>query len=177
MKLSLAIALLFFVANGFAQTALNLSNAVVISHLDKPEDRFSLEVTLSEILANVGVKNTVSLNLLKQGASPESLISDSITKDLAAKGFNTLMLVSVRGYDKRFKPSTQNFDLKEDIATANLFPLYKDGIVSMTLEFHFYRDGKLVYTDLLKINGGDSRDKVLKKLRKKLTKKAAKNWV
>jgi hypothetical protein len=74
MKLSLAIALLFFVANGFAQTALNLSNAVVISHLDKPEDRFSLEVTLSEILANVGVKNTVSLNLLKQGASTESLI-------------------------------------------------------------------------------------------------------
>jgi hypothetical protein len=34
-----------------------------------------------------------------------------------------------------------------------------------------------VYTDLLKINGADSRDKVLKKLRKKLTKKAAKNWV
>lgn len=162
--------------SGQTQQALHLTNAVVVSHLDKQEDRFSLEVTLSEVLASIGVKNTVSLNLLKQGGDPQILLNDSVNKDLAAKGFNTLMLVSIRGYDKRFKPSSQNFNLAEDLAAENLFPLYKDGIVSVTFEFHFYRDGKLVYTDLLKVGGASSRDAVLKKLRKSLRKKAHKDW-
>jgi hypothetical protein len=161
----------------FAQTAaLKLNNAIIVSHLDKQEDRFSLEVALAEILASAGIKNTVSLNLIKQGGDPQILLSDSITNSLSAKGFNTLMLVSIRGYDKKFKPSQQKFILAEDLAAANLFPLYKEDIVSVTFEFHFYRNGQLVYTDLLKIAGASSRDAVLKKLRKKLAKKIAKDW-
>lgn len=155
---------------------LKLTNAVVVSHLDKQEDRFSLEIAMSEILSRSNVKNTVSLNLLKQGGDPQVLITDSMSTLLKEKGFNTLMLVSVRGYDKTFKPSSKNFNITEDLAAENLFPLYKEDIVSVTLEFHFYRNNELVYTDLLKISGASSRDKVLKKLRKKLTKKINKDW-
>lgn len=155
---------------------LKLTNAVIISHLDKQEDRFSLEVALSEIFSNAGVKNAVSLNLIKQGGDPQILITDSMTNVLKQKGFNTLLLVSVRGYDKKFKPSSQNFSLAEDLAADNLFPLYKEEIVSVTFEFHFYRDNKLVYTDLMKISGASSREKVLRKLRKQLSKKIVKNW-
>lgn len=155
---------------------LKLTNVVIVSHLDKQEDRFSLEIALSEILSRNGVKNTVSLNLLKQGGDPQVLITDSMTNVLKEKGFNTMMLVSVRGYDKTFRPSSENFNIAEDLAAENLFPLYKQDIVSVTFEFHFYRNNELVYTDLLKIPGAGSRDKVLKKLRKKLVKKVNKDW-
>ena len=153
-----------------------LTNAVVVSHLDKQEDRFSLEITISEVLSNLGIKNTVSLNLLKQGGDPQVLLTDSMTQSLQQKGFSTLMLVSVRGYDKKFKPSSNNVNIAEDLAAENLFPLYKEDIVSITLEFHFYEAGVLVKTDLLKISGISTREAVIKKLRKKLTRKALKSW-
>ncbi len=155
---------------------LNLTNALVVSHINDQQDRFTLEVAIAEILSQCNVKNTVSLNLLKQGGDPQVLMTDSITKILAEKGINTLMLVSVRGYDRRFKPSEKKITLAEDLSAENLFSLYKEDIVSVTLEFHFYRNGELVYTDLLKIGGISSRDGVMKKLRKKLTKRVNRKW-
>lgn len=156
---------------------LKLTNALVVSHLDKEADQFSLEIAVSDVLSRAKVKNTVSLNVLKAGGDPQVLMTDSLTQLLKGKGINTLMLVSVRGFDNRFRPSTGNMTLAEDLAADNLFPIYKEDIVSVTFEFHFYRDGKLVYTDLLKIGGINSRDKVLRKLRKKLAKKVVKDWM
>lgn len=156
---------------------LKLTNALVVSHLNKEADQFSLEIAVSDVLSKANVKNSVSLNVLKAGGDPQVLMTDSLTQLLKAKGINTLMLVSVRGFDNRFKPSSGNMTLAEDLAADNLFPIYKEDIVSVTFEFHFYRDGKLVYTDLLKIGGINSRDKVLRKLRKKLAKKVAKDWM
>lgn len=161
----------------FAQTdTLRLKNALIVSHMDNQEDRYSLEVSISEVLSRSGVKNMVSLNVLKQGGDPQVLMTDSITQMLAAKGINTLMLVSIRGYDRKFKPSEKKLTLAEDLAAANLFSLYKDDIVSVTLEFHFYRNGVLVGSDLLKIGGISSREGVMKKLRKKLPKMVEKKW-
>lgn len=165
---------------GFAQTKfapLKLNNALVVSHLDKESDQFSLEIAVSDVLSRSRVKNTVSLNVLKAGGDPQVLMTDSLTQLLKTKGINTLMLVSVRGFDNRFRPSTGNMTLAEDLAADNLFPIYKEDIVSVTFEFHFYRDGKLVYADLLKIGGAGSRDKVLRKFRKKLAKKVQKDWI
>lgn len=156
---------------------LKLSNALIVSHMDKQQDRFTLEIACSEVLANAGVKNGVSLNVLKQGGDPQVLLTDSITQILNAKGLNTLMLVSVRGYDKRFKVSEQKMTLSEDLSIDNLFPIYKEDIVSVSFEFHFYRDGKLVYADIMKVGGAGSREKVMKKFRKKLAKKVAKDWM
>jgi hypothetical protein len=155
---------------------LKLTNALVVSHLDKEADQFSLEIAISDVLSRSKVKNTVALNVLKSGGDPQVLMTDSLTQLLKGKGINTLMLVSVRGFDNRFRQSTGNMTLAEDLAADNLFPIYKEDIVSVTFEFHFYRDGKLVYTDLLKIGGAGSRDKVLRKLRKKLAKKVEKDW-
>lgn len=156
---------------------LKLNNALIVSHLDKESDQFSLEIAVSDVLSKTKIKNTVSLNVLKAGGDPQVLMTDSLTQLLKAKGINTLMLVSVRGFDNRFRPSSGNMTLAEDLAADNLFPIYKEDIVSVTFEFHFYREGKLVYTDLLKIGGINSRDKVLKKLRKKLEKKVVKDWI
>ncbi|WP_341900635.1 hypothetical protein [Fluviicola taffensis] len=165
---------------GFAQAKfppLKLNNALVVSHLDKESDQFSLEIAVSDVLSRSKVKNTVSLNVLKAGGDPQVLMTDSLTQLLKTKGINTLMLVSVRGFDNRFRPSTGNMTLAEDLAADNLFPIYKEDIVSVTFEFHFYRDGKLVYADLLKIGGAGSRDKVLRKFRKKLAKRLEKSWM
>lgn len=156
---------------------LKLNNALVVSHLDKESDRFSLEIAVSDVLSRSKVKNTVSLNVLKSGSDPQVLMTDSLTNVLKAKGINTLMLVSVRGFDNRFRPSSGNITLAEDLAADNLFSIYKEDIVSVTFEFHFYREGKLVYTDLLRIGGAGSRDKVLRKFRKKLAKKVVKDWM
>lgn len=176
--LSILFSILCFI--GFGQSKkqpLKLTNALVVSHLDKQADQFSLEIAVSVVLSQAKVNNTVSLNVLKAGGDPQVLMTDSLTQILQAKGINTLMLVSVRGFDNRFRPSSGNITLAEDLAADNLFPIYKDDITSVTFEFHFYRDGKLVYTDLLKIGGINSRDKVLRKLRKKLAKKVQKDWV
>ncbi len=165
---------------GFSQAKfppLKLNNALVVSHLDKESDQFSLEIAVSDVLSKTKIRNTVSLNVLKAGGDPQVLMTDSLTQLLKAKGINTLMLVSVRGFDNRFRPSSGNMTLAEDLAADNLFPIYKEDIVSVTFEFHFYREGKLVYTDLLKIGGINSRDKVLRKLRKKLAKKVVKDWI
>jgi hypothetical protein len=175
--LSILFSILCFI--GFGQVKkqpLKLTNALVVSHLDKQADQFSLEIAVSVVLSQAKVNNTVSLNVLKAGGDPQVLMTDSLTQVLQAKGINTLMLVSVRGFDKRFRPSSGNITLAEDLAADNLFPIYKDDITSVTFEFHFYRDGKLVYTDLMKIGGVNSRDKVLRKLRKKLGKKVQKDW-
>ena len=40
---------------------LKLTNVVIVSHLDKQEDRFSLEIALSEILSRNGVKKVVGI--------------------------------------------------------------------------------------------------------------------
>ena len=104
-KLILLCALVLTGIHAGAQTdTLNLRNALVISHIDNQEDRYTLEVSVSEILSANGIKNGVSLNMLKQGGDPQILMSDSVTRVLEAKGINTLMLVSIRGYDRRFKP-------------------------------------------------------------------------
>ncbi|AEA43593.1 hypothetical protein [Fluviicola taffensis] len=176
--LSILFSILCFI--GFTQVKnqpLKLNNALVVSHLDKQADQFSLEIAVSVVLSQAKVNNTVSLNVLKAGGDPQVLMTDSLTQILQAKGINTLMLVSVRGFDNRFRPSSGNITLAEDLAADNLFPIYKDDITSVTFEFHFYRDGKLVYTDLLRIGGINSRDKVLRKLRKKLAKKVKKEWI
>lgn len=176
-KTTLILFLLVLQQSYFAQLKdLNLKNVLVVAQLDKPEERFTLEVALAEILAEAGIKTMVSLNVLKQGASIEQLGYDSIKAALKAKGIDTYMLVSVRGYDKKFKRATLNNDLATELTISHLFPLYRDNIASVSLEFNFYRAGQFIGSDLLKISGVAKRETVLKKLRKKLPKKINKRW-
>lgn len=177
MKIKL-VALSFLVI-GLAQAQLDkldLKSVLIVAQLDKPEDRFTMEVNLSEILANNGIKTMASLNALKQGAETSLLSEDSIRKQIAAKGIDTYVLVSVRGFDKKFKPATQHNDLATELVTGHLFPIYRDEVTSVTFEFNFYRNGQFVAYDMIKLGSIGSRDDVIKKLQKKLPKKINKNW-
>lgn len=177
MRFFLLIATLFTLSFGFSQTkGLNLTNALVIGQLDKPEDRFTLEINLTQLLAENGIKAMASLNVLKQGASPELLATDSIQGMLKAKGIDTYVLVSVRGYDHKFKPSKRHETLPVELSSGHLFPLYRDEISSITFEFKFFRNGEFVGYDLMKVGGVGSRDAVLKKFRKAVAKRLPKSW-
>jgi hypothetical protein len=178
MKKILFLAVFLISSSIFAQLdKLDLKNAVVVAQMDRAEDRFTLEINLTEILADLGVKTMASLNAQRQGAEIENLYFDSIQNSIKQKEFDTYLLVSVRGYDSKFKRATIFNDFKTELETSHLFPLYRDNISSISFEFYFYRNGQFVAYDLLKIGGVGSRDDVVKKLRKKLRKRIIKYWL
>lgn len=161
----------------FAQLdQLNLQNALVIGQLDKPEDRFSVEINITELFVNSGVKAMPSLNVLKLGSDPEQLANDSIRELLKAKGIDTYVLVFVRGYDKKFKATEQKDDLITILNTGSLFPIYREEVTSVSFEFLFYRNGAMVASDVIRCKGVSDRDAVIKKLRKGVNKRLLKKW-
>jgi hypothetical protein len=155
---------------------LNLTNALVIGQLDKPEDRFSIEINITELLTSHGVKAMPSLNVLKLGSDPELLATDSMKTVLTSKGIDTYVLVFVRGYDKKFKPTTLKDDLLTVLNTGSLFPIYREEVTSVSFEFLFYRNGVMVASDVVKCGSVSSRDAVVKKLRKAVEKRIVKKW-
>ena len=177
MKYLFSIFTLFFVQVAFTQTKeLHLTNALVVGQLDKSEDRYSVEIALTEVLTELGVKAFPSLNILKVGQDVYHLESDSIQKIVTSKGLDTYVTVSVRGYDKRFKLAESTDDFKTAIKVNHLFSLYKDEVITVSFEFTFYRDGKFVATDIVRVGNIDSREGVLKKFKKK-TAKRVKKWL
>jgi hypothetical protein len=169
--------LLLLAVNLYAQKeTIQLKNALVVGQLDKEEDRYSLEINLTELLTDAGIKAVPSLNILKLGEDAAILASDSIQKLVASKGIDTYVLVSVRGYDKKFKKTYRKDELKTALNAGNLFPIYRDEVVSVSFEFMFYRNGQFVGTDIIKCGNVSSRDSVIKRFRKILTKKIEKDW-
>jgi hypothetical protein len=162
----------------FAQVEnLKLKNALVIAQLDQEEDRFSIEINLTELLSSAGIKAVPSLNIMKMGNDAVILASDSIQETARGMGVDTYMLVSVRGYDKKFKPSSCKDDLQQALSVGNLFPMYRDEIVSVSFEFIFYRNGQCVGSDVIKCSNVSDRESVLKKFRKQITKKLTNDWL
>lgn len=180
MKTTLIILALFVANITVAQKnkdfKLGLTNAIVIGQMDNSADRYSVEINLTELLSSNGVKSMASLNLMKLGSNSQQLASDSVAAMTKAKGFDTFILISVRGYDKRFKASTAKEDFATSLGRANLYEIHQQDIVSVTFEFKFYRGGQLVHNETVKCGNAGSRDKVLKKLRKKVSKRILKSW-
>lgn len=158
------------------QEPLNLTNAVIIGQMDDPADRYSVEISMTELFANMGVKSKASLNLMKQGADSQVLASDSIGAVVKKDGFDTYLLISVRGYDKRYKASEINDSFEDALGRGNLFSLYQEGVVSVSFEFKFFRNGQMVYNEVIKCGNAGSREKVMRKLRKKVMKRLRKSW-
>jgi hypothetical protein len=162
----------------FAQKVkLGLTNAVVIGQLDNAEDRYSLEINLTELLTSRGVKTTPALNIMKMGSDSQLLASDSMTQILQAKGIDTYILVSVRGYDRKFKPTTSKDNLFKSLELGSLFNLYQPDIVSVSFEFKFFRNGEFVMSDIVKCANVSDRETVLKRFRKKVGKRITKKWL
>lgn len=174
MKKLIVLLVLFVAFNGFTQ--LNLTNAVVVGLMDKPEDRYSLEINVTELFSSNGVKAMPSLNLMKLGGDPQILASDSIQQVLKAKGIDTYVLVYVKGFDKKVKAKTNKDDLKTVLNIGSLFPLYRTEATNVTFEFLFYRNNEMVLSDVVKCTNIGSRDDVIKKMRKAALKKITKKW-
>lgn len=155
---------------------LNLTNAVVVGQLDNPEDRYSLEINLAQVLSDNGVKAVPSLNVMKMGGDPQILASDSLMKIMSDKGIDTYLLASVRGYDKKFKKSEKNDDFTTALSVGSLFDLYRQDIVSISFEFKFYRNGECVFSDIVKCGNISDRTTVLKRFVKKVNKRIVKKW-
>lgn len=177
MKQLFLLLVLFTAPISFAQkTDINLKNALVIGQLDKQEDRYSIEINVTELLTEAGIKAIPSLNVMKLGSDASNLASDSLQKIVASKGIDTYVLVSVRGYDRKFKRSERNDDLATALNSGNLFPLFRDEVVSVSFEFLFYRNGQFVGSDIIKCGNVSDRDSVIKRFRKAVAKRIVKKW-
>lgn len=179
MKTLLLLTALFILAP-FSQAqkeSLNLKNALVIGQFDRPEDRYSMEINFTDMLVQRGVKATPSLNVLKLGEDPQHITNDSIQELLKGKGIDTYVVVSVRGYDRKFKSSENQPTLSEALGQASLFALHKDDIVSISFDFKFFRNGTCVYSEIVKCSNIGDRDSVVKRFRKKVGKKLDKKWL
>lgn len=171
------VVIVFFSSFLFAQEKMDLSNVLVIAQQDDPSDRYSLEVALLQLFNSYDIKTKASLNVLKQGGTAEVLLSDSLQKKLKKEGIDTYMLISVRGYDKRFRPADEVNSLEEEINAGHLFPLYRESATSVTFTITFYRDGNPIHSELIKTGTVGSRDAVIKKLLKKMEKSLRKSWI
>jgi hypothetical protein len=169
------ICYIFFGLAGFAQ-GIKLKNSIVIGQFDKIEDRYAVEVNLTELLINSGIKAAPSINILKQGESAFDLATDSIRQLIQSKGFDTYLIVTVRGYDRKFKPSEAKVTLIEMLNMASLYHIYRDEVSSVSFEFTFFRNDKVVHRDVIRCSNVSNRDSVIKRLRKKLPKLIEKEW-
>lgn len=176
MKYTLLFGFLIMCYSSFAQVGFSLSNAVIIGQFDKPEDRFSIEINTTELLSSLGIKSMPSLNLLKTGADSRLIATDSIKAIIRDKGFDTYLIISVKGYDRRFKVSERQITLEEALGFGNLFNLYREEISSITFEFSFFRNDKIVFRDMIKCENVSDRNSVIKKYRKKLSARIQKKW-
>jgi len=158
------------------KVSLDLTNAVIIGQMDKPQDRYSIEITLTEMLKTRQMATIPSLNIMKIGGEPTVLASDSVMQLLKSKGIDTYVLVSVRGYDRRFKVAQNQDSLEMALNQGSLFELYREDIVSVSFEFKFYRNGEFVFGDMVKCGGVSDRDQVMKKFRNKVEKRLDKKW-
>lgn len=158
------------------KTDLNLTNALVIGKFDNPDNRYSIEANLTELLTNLGIKAIPSINILKLGSDSGQLASDSIQQIVKEKGIDTYIIVSVRGYDKRFKPSDTKISFEEALNEGSLFDIYQEDLVSVSFEFKFFRNGEMIYSDIVKCGNISDRDSVIKRFRIKVGKRIEKRW-
>ena len=177
MRKSIVVGFVCLATTVFGQVGdLQLKNALVVGQLDKGEDRYTIEVNLTELLTQAGIKAVPSLNIMRTGSDAVDIATDSIQQLVKAKGVDTYILVTIRGYDKRFKASSCKDDLKTALSVGNLFPVYRDEAVSVSFEFLFYRNGQCIGSDVVKCGNVSDRDSVIKKFRKMVGKRIISKW-
>lgn len=157
--------------------SLNLKNVLVVAQQDDLSDRYTVEIALLQLFNSYNINAKASLNVLKQGGSAEILMNDSTIQILKEQGIDTYLLVSVRGFNNRFKPSEKIHDFEEEIKAGHLYPLYRESTSTVTFTFTFYRDLKPVHYELIRTGTVGSKDAVVKKMMKKVERRLTKNWL
>ena len=158
------------------KTSIFLDNALVIGQMDTPEDRYSIEITLTEMFSRNNVKAVPSLNVLKLGSDARSLASDSIQEIVTSKGVDTYCVVTIRGFDRKYTVSNKSDDLATTLDQASFFDLYRLDAVSVSFQFKFFRDNVCVHSEIVKCGNIGSRETVIKRFRKKVGKRIKKSW-
>ena len=94
MRNYFVLCLLIFIGSiSFSQNKhIQLTNGLIVAQLDRPEEKFTLEINLAELFANEGVQVIPSLNILKQGEIASVLASDSIIVCVLLSPFGILNL-------------------------------------------------------------------------------------
>lgn len=154
----------------------NADHVLIVGIFDKSEDRYSVEVLMTELLNEHGIKATPSLNVLKTGSDLSLLSSDSLLRVVQHRGIDHFLIVSIRGYDRKFKPSSENSDLKTALGAGNLFSLEKEGMVSISFELQYFMGNSYIKSDVIKCGNISSRDTVLKRFRKRMNKEISSFW-
>lgn len=176
MKFSILLGLLLLTHIVSAQKV-KLTNAIVIAQFDKEEDRYAMQALMADLLKSYQIKVLPLMNVLKQGEEPKHLLQDSVQQILLQKGFDTYLVVNVRGYDRTFKPSEDTQTLAELLETTSIYQIYRDEATSVSFEFSIYRGGKLISREVLRCGNVSDRDSVLKRLRKRMPKKILPVWL
>ena len=115
------LSLMLFVGLPFLVTSqLKLKSAIVLGQFDKPEDRYAIEVNVTEMFTTAGIKAMPSLNLLKQGGDVFVLSNDTLQAIMMAQGYDTYVVVNVRGYDKKFRTSSMSLSFQVYSQNSNI---------------------------------------------------------
>ncbi len=177
MKKITVIFILFLSFQTFvtAQQKTKLTNVVVVGLFDRKDERFQMEILLSEILLENNIKAKASLNYLKEGSDISTFANDSVQQAIQASGFDTYILFSVRGYETKFKPASQIYTLEEELKLGHLFPIYREEVSNVTFEFKVYRGNEMIDYHLLKVPSS-SKEGMIKKFRIKSKKLIKKYW-
>jgi len=147
----------------------NLKGALLVVKNDKFNERFSAEVNVAKIFSPFQMPMLLSVNLIKENAPLTELASSKVQGEMAAKNINSVLIVSVRGYDNRFKPRTKIPEtLIEMLEEGNLMPITQDDISSVTIEFFQYVGGKFHGYHMMRVGSASNKQKVYKKMQKKL---------
>ncbi len=178
MKNSVIVLFLLISLSSFSQLSnLKLKNVVVVGQFDKIEERFTIESTLVTLLNDFNIKTTPSVNYVKSGESSAVLAGDSLTNVLKEKGFDTYVIVSVRGYDRKYKTSEIKYPFAEKLDQGTLREIYRNAAVSVTFEFAFYRNGEMVAIDQIRCNNISDRESTLKRFVKKAASRIESKWL
>ncbi|MEJ6505110.1 MAG: hypothetical protein QNK70_05715 [Crocinitomicaceae bacterium] len=152
------------------------AKTLVIGQFDRPEERYAIEVAVTDLFSKNGIPAVPSLNVIKQGANPSILATDSIQELLRNMGITTIAIVNVRGYDRRFKISEKETALSEALGRTSIYHVYREEVTSVSFEFIFFKDNKMYFRDILKCRNVGDRDSVIIRIRKKLPKIISKKW-
>lgn len=149
----------------------NLNGALILVKNDKPDERFSMESNLGKLFAGYGMPILLSINLIKERAPLSELAETKIQGEMNSRNINSVLVISVRGFDTRFKPRTKiPQTLGEMLQEGNLNPISGDEVTSVTIEFFQYVNGKFAGYHIQRVGGASSRSKVYSKLQKRLDK-------
>jgi hypothetical protein len=159
----------------FAQV--RLENVLVVAQQDKLEDRYSMELALTNLMQTNGVTSKSALGVIPQGEFMNVLATEEIQKKVKALGIDTYMLVSVRGYDRSFTPSKNLLGMRDELNAGHMFSFWRESANSISFTVTFYRNNQPIHYELIKIKNGKNREATIGKMVKAFEKRLQKNWL